>query len=109
MGEQARTPVDILREARARIADPEHFTQGAAARSAKGRQVKATSPRAVCWCASGTVAACGLPRDMERRVEDYLYLAAHDLYRQGLICVNDFKGHEAVLAVFDRAIEAAAS
>ena len=51
------TARDILIEARALIARPESWTQGAGARDADGMPIGAEHPDAVSWCATGAINA----------------------------------------------------
>ena len=51
----APTPRDLLVEARALIARPEAWTQGAAARDADGEPVGVEHEDAVSWCATGAL------------------------------------------------------
>ncbi len=45
--------IEILVEARAKIAEPESWTQGADARDRDGNAVEPTDPTAVCWSVKG--------------------------------------------------------
>jgi hypothetical protein len=47
--------VDVLRRARALIADPARWTEGRLARDAAGRSVKPNDPRATQWCVVGAI------------------------------------------------------
>ncbi len=51
----APTPRDLLVEARALIAKPEAWTQGAAARDADGEPLGVEHEDAVSWCATGAL------------------------------------------------------
>ena len=50
------TTLDILKAARATLANPENWTKGCYARDAAGNMCKPYSPNAVKWCAIGTCA-----------------------------------------------------
>lgn len=95
------TPADKLRAARALIEDPERWTTGVLARSAKGRSVSPYGRAAVAWCAFGAAdrVRLGSPH--------YLHRAVTTWSCNGLGDVNDRLGHAAVLQVYDRAIELA--
>ena len=102
---------DILRAARARIADPKNWTQGEMARDGSGKACPARSPNAVCWCAMGAVKVSGA--DFYSEAADLLWQVSHDLFGRGVPYVNDDPdedlGHSAVLKIYDRAIELAES
>ncbi len=99
-----RTTLDILKAARARIADPKRWTQGAAGRDRRGYRTEGRGMRrAVQWCALGAV-------DAEAAGDGGMYDNAWDAldaaspFRCGALLVNDELGHEATIAMFDRAI-----
>lgn len=98
------TTVETLRAARELIADPEHWCQGVAARSRKGREVKPTSRAAIAWCAIGACRRIAAGRDF-----DGAFLAldrvAAGAGASGVSTLNDHRTHAEVLAMFDRAIE----
>jgi hypothetical protein len=102
------TDKEALTAARALIADPERWTTGAYARSAKGWRVKAGGKAAVCWCGIGALQrVTGELTDFDLPGYPYLRIAAHDLFGTGAVHkVNDNRalGHAAVLQVYDRAI-----
>lgn len=99
---------DKLREARALIEDPERWTTGAFARNVKGDPVDHRGQAAVAWCARGIAYRVGLSPNSSLSGYGYGYLsrASHEI-GQGLTAVNDCLGHDAVLKVYDRAIELA--
>jgi head-tail adaptor len=94
---------DILRVARARIADPKNWTTGTYARDAAGKPVKAWDREATCWCAIGAVHSIS----SSIGAEILLIRAAHDVARKRIVEVNDAGIHADVLTVFDAAIAAA--
>ena len=96
---------DILRAARARIADPKNWTQRHFARDAYGLPVMGSSADAVCWCAEGALQAEG--RSYASAELLILDQAAHELTNEFAAWVNDHDGHSAVLKIYDRAIELA--
>lgn len=55
--------VDILEHARALIAEPERWTQGALARDGDGEELgDAQDPDAACWCLAGALHHAGYGR-----------------------------------------------
>lgn len=96
------TPHELLKAARARIADEARWTQGELARTATGWKCKPTSPRAVRWCGMGTVMAEG--SGSWRDAQDALREACLRLFRKSTPGVNDVLGHAAMLRAFDAAI-----
>lgn len=110
------TTVEVLRAARARIAEPEDWTRCAAARDDLGEPTYPSSPQATCWCALGAAWAVS-------DIVDETYLLAYALppefrTRFGqtytnptpLVAVyNDhpLTTHADILALYDRAIAAA--
>lgn len=120
--------IDLLRRARARIADPARWCQGHEALDATMEQVAPNDPRAVYWCAVGALRAEFAMVDMEKFeadgsteldaldefAADYVEghvtdsdLAEWVLSRPGLADINDQCSHAAVLAIYDAAIAAA--
>jgi hypothetical protein len=106
-----RSTVDILRAARHRIENPRRWCQGAFA--ARGsRPVKPASKRATRWCAIGAVHAelgtdPGTWPSVPSPALGALWDAAMALYSEGAWGVNDCRGHDAILRVFDEAIRLA--
>lgn len=49
----SKQPIDILREMRELLAEPERWTQSVLAKSKFGNAVTTRSPRAVSWCLLG--------------------------------------------------------
>jgi hypothetical protein len=103
----------ILRAARARIADPAHWTKGAFARTAnvsldeRGTGCNAVDPRATCWCAEGAIRfVTNDDRHAHEAVGKLLELAVDPGGRLSIATFNDSSGttHADVLAAFDRAI-----
>lgn len=98
---------DILIQARALIADRKHWTRNAAARDAHGHPTVASDPRATRFCATGALKRIEPNQLMRWRALDLLEGDA-----QSIVSINDDPvknggGHKAVLAAYDRAIEAA--
>ena len=94
------TTADKLREAKALIEDPERWCQNHYALDADGNSVRMLGQKAVRWCAIGACVRVGLDMDV-------LYDIV--LPDKPLSEINDDDGHAAVMALFDRAIELAAS
>ena len=102
---------EILTTARALIATPDKWTQGAYRRDAAGEMCKPEN--AVCWCAVGALAdiinSPNLTEDDELRIFEE---ARHAIEKANQITTlesfNDApnRTHAEVLAAFDRAIEA---
>jgi hypothetical protein len=100
----------IYRDARALIADPEHWTRGAMARDAKEgpwNTVRPLAPEAVSWCAYGALqkAQDGYHLSVMEELTSYM---SRTLGASGVIHWNDTSTHEEVLAGFDRVIESLA-
>lgn len=123
------SPKKLLENARNRIAKRENWMRGALAATAKtpdtdydifSKRVKPVDPAAVCWCSIGAVAA-------EAGLDDGYKLSAAPEYREAIYAlaraagynpkdnfdfeafsaiyeVNDNRGHESALELFDRAI-----
>lgn len=102
------SPVEILRAARQKISDPTHWTTDSYARSKSGESVDSDSTRAVCWCALGAIFAVAGHREPAMHVaKEELYNAVSVLGGDGVAAINDERGHEAVLQMYDIAIAAA--
>ncbi|MGX7706345.1 DUF6197 family protein [Methylobacterium sp. Gmos1] len=109
--------VEILREARALIADKSRWTQKAFARDNAGRYTDENSNEAICFCAAGAVlrAASRGPSSYENDAFEVLSAASYDLFREdSVLVVNDglpdrdaSEAHDDVLKVFDLAIRKA--
>jgi hypothetical protein len=103
-----RSPVEILRAARARIADPSHWCRLVYAESKFGNSLAdERSPRAVKWCAAGALYA--ERRGPRSRGITGAVLAARDILQKAAepLCLtqfNDERSHAAVMAMYDRAI-----
>jgi hypothetical protein len=101
---------DVLKAARARIEKPEHWTQGAFARNALGRNVHPTHPSACCFCVEGAVryADMRLPGSQRGAARTQLDTTAYEISGNCYAAAfNDAPSttHADVLALFDRAIE----
>lgn len=100
-----KTAKQILIEARAKIADPEHWTQGAFARNYTGSPCPARSGTAVRWCAVGAVLVFSYEEGLRQSRAAEL-AALHDAMERDIADFNDTHTHEEVIAAFDRAIAA---
>lgn len=92
--------VDVLRAARAKIADPSAWTKGVAARDALGEAIEPEDPSACCWCAIGALrAACD---DVDVRIALKLALLnTIGFASYGLAEFNDRSTHASVIGAFD--------
>lgn len=94
-----------LRAAQDLIRDPERWCKNALARAADGCVVSETADEATQWCAVG---ACYRVTNNEGwRIIDPLIEAAREAGYANAADLNNESGHEATLAMFDRAIELA--
>lgn len=100
------TVEQLLKNARDKIADPKHWTQGKMAINRFGFDVPPESPNAACFCSVGAVRAAntGNQPELGREALERLTLTADHLFGCGIISVNDLKGHASALKVFDKAI-----
>lgn len=95
------------RAARALIADPAHWTAEWFGITAEGKRVQGNDKTAIARCAYGACNAVIGDSVFWDTNTDELCQAGMDLYRQEPVQVNNNRGHAAVLAMFDRAIELA--
>lgn len=99
--------LSYLRKARGLISDPDHWTRYQLARDAKGEPTSPEDESATCWCAQGAIycATGGWNRDADGLV-NLLTVVAQDDGCATIWTMNDRarRGHERVLACFDRAI-----
>ncbi len=101
----------LLQDARALIADPKNWTQGAYARDKDGINVGTSSPQAVCFCGNGALmhahamAEPGLGYQAAWDAMDALGCTARRVHGLAVESVNDRLGHPAVLALYDLAME----
>lgn len=101
MTAEAQTEVEILKAVRDKLADPKRWSQGMAAKNAKGEPVHSGDVNAVAWCLWG---ALNVDSGFADSAWHLIEVAAQDLYGKGPIDVNEDLGHEAVMKVLDRAI-----
>lgn len=96
----------LLIEARKVIEDPAHWTTEFVARNKDGASVVSTSLEAVCWCAMGALLKCRKEAFSDYdRATDLLNTVAWTMSGMYFTELNDSMGHEAVLKMFDMAIE----
>jgi hypothetical protein len=99
--------INILKSARARIADKRHWTRGRNALSRDRYPVVPSDPRACYWCARGAVYAetPAWAWDVGEAAIDMLTVAAKAEFHCSMPeRVNDRLGHVATLRMFDLAI-----
>lgn len=104
------TDIEILIAARDLISNPARWTQNFLAKDEYEYHVDPLSPDAVCWCAFGAIEKVGDDWKsflLGKGASKFLVEASEELFRDGVSTVNDTLGHQAILAVYDRAIELA--
>lgn len=104
------TPKQALTKARDLISNPDRWTTGHYARDDKGNGCDTLDERATCFCAVGALAHVNrqdLGFDTDMPGLEVLQQAADDLFEASPPAVNDHRGHDAILRVFDHAIEQA--
>lgn len=106
----------ILTEARDLIRNPVCWSQNYFGETAEGEMVDGTDPRACRFCSAGAIQRVVQTEDwsLESEAEDYLvrFLPEDWLgrdngngrYTRNIRVFNDTQSHEAVMAVWDRAI-----
>jgi hypothetical protein len=111
-------PVEILTAARALIQDPAHWTQGSFARDEHGHDVDALAPTAQCFCAYGAIVKVTNKDTLRHNpAGPFLRSAAAALcgvphpadLNDGVNHAPGLTPHQAVLKMFDLAIEEAKS
>ena len=101
--------VETLISARALIADPTRWTRYRLARTDTGKPVEVANPAACRFCAVGAIARVTGRRPVSGDESYHLSRAAHRLFGQDIVNVNDILGHAEVLRVYDEAIASAKS
>ena len=96
----------ILQSARELIADEDRWCRGTLAITAERQLVCPTDPRATRRCALGAVIAAAqtFTNDDVEAVSLAMSTIRRHRSTATLIAINDFEGHDAVLAFFDQAI-----
>jgi hypothetical protein len=103
----------VLIDARALIADRAHWTSGTLARNADGHHVDWYDHSAAKWCAMGAIYRAaydlvGDPKEATRIGNKVAQRVCPPRWLHGrLPTINDGLGHAAVLALFDKALQAA--
>jgi hypothetical protein len=100
------TPTDtiaLLRDGRAVIADPDHWTQGCYAEDANGMGVGTADPRACKFCSIGAIYVANR-RDGNRNLQEEAVTALGRFMPGGIAKFNDNNRHAVVLAAWDAAI-----
>ena len=107
------TTLDILKAARATLANPENWTKGCYARDAAGNMCKPYSPNAVKWCAIGTCALVSnhsvYSPKLEMVMDELVKCLPYKTENPTEDCIADWQDapettHEQMLAMFDCAI-----
>jgi hypothetical protein len=103
------TALEVLIAARGKIADPKHWTQEAFARRLPdeeegqevGSDIDPCKPSAVCWCATGAIAAV-----QGAASPDWgdVFESAFGMSDGSVENFNDAHTHAEVIALFDKAI-----
>lgn len=101
---------EILKQAKALIADEKSWTQGEAARNSQGEYTYSLNPDAVCWCSAGAVNK--VTKDNWLVIETiakhlHTTLEQDFNYYEGIPNYNDEHTHAEVMAFWDKAIAAA--
>ena len=96
--------LDFLKRARDRISDPRNHCVGESAVDANGACVSASNPRAVQWCAGGSLYAQPVDSIEWENAVIALTRASQDLYGLIISAANDTHGHPAAMAMYDHAI-----
>jgi hypothetical protein len=98
------TTVELLKAAKAKIADEKHWTREAWARDEGGVKIDEGHPDARQWCAVGALYLVG---DFPKAAAARLILDQVATEGRGIFDVNDRLGHDAVMRAYDKAIELA--
>jgi len=97
--------LDILKAARAKIADPDHWTQGTSARNHDGKYTNPCNYDAVSWCASGALYSVDTSHESyHEAIAALAGIPAPDGAVYKVVEINDNGSHAEVLALFDAAI-----
>lgn len=105
--EELRAVRDVLVRARARIEDPSRWCRFGYAEDGVGNRALATDSVSTRFCALGSVIAeLGADRRdaFQREIVGYLSRSSDELFGELPARVNDYRGHAAVMAIYDRAI-----
>jgi hypothetical protein len=102
----------VLINARALIAEPARWTNGTLACDAEGQRVAWHDPFAAKWCAHGAIYRAaydlvGDPEEATRIGDEVVKIVRPPGWLRPSHVVNDARGHAVVLAIFDKALQAA--
>lgn len=103
--------VQILKDARALIADEKNWTRGTYSRDQYGECVEPSSKEAACFCSLGALAKASNAVELEETLDGEAVLVSL-VYEEGFVDVasfNDSHSHAQGLNLFDRAIARAES
>lgn len=100
---------EILKQAKALIADEKNWTQGAAARNEKGQIAYSLDPDATCWCSFGAVSKT---TEGDLPANGLAHNQLYDTLEKEFNCTsiseyNDNHTHTEVMSFWDKAIAAA--
>lgn len=95
------TAAELLRAAKAKIEDPEHWCQGSYACDENGNGTYSRDSRAHSWCAVGALFSMA----QNFSVTSNLRMAALEQGYRSISYLNDESTHENVMKMYDRAIE----
>lgn len=101
------TRIEMLRDVRSLLSDPERWTKGSFARDEGSCMVEPHDPKAVCWCPGGAAMRSGLSELVADELALALgFLAGDDAAYTSLARWNDLRDrtHAQVLARLDGAI-----
>ena len=98
------TIAEVLRAAKAKIEDPEHWCKYSYACDADGNSIASSDPEAQSWCGMGAVFSLS-SLGPKRHAISCLQKAALEHEHVSIDVLNDHSGHESVMKMYDRAIE----
>lgn len=100
---------ELLIQAKSLIDSPEKWTQQVYARDKDGRTVLVDSEEAVCFCSLGSLRKMGVSDELYHNAVTILNTTARQIsdWRMAAVDFNDAHSHKEVMALWDRAIEAA--
>lgn len=105
MNTSTPSAVEVLKKAKALIADPEHWCQGVMAKNDFGSEVYPDDLDACRWCAEGGMRAVQpFGTHSFTSAWDLLKEAAAEVGYMSPVSLNDEANHPTVMKMFDRAI-----
>lgn len=96
--------MSLLKLAKTKIADRAHWCKGALAKNADDNSCGYRNPDAIKFCALGALASVSDGSSQRLKECHLLSCAAQKLFGTYLTVVNNTRGHEAVMKVYDLAI-----